>query len=174
MTVETRYFRDASALLTTQGSNLLSTLVGSSNSYVTMGIRVYVLHADTSTTEITSGTPVAQGRRGSTGYVSGTWACPETSILATDAIRVEVWGKLDTTSFTLETTHDTEVLGVTQLDGVTWTVTYHVTVRYLFYTYYGYWDYNIAAANSRIDNFSYSTPAPPSAVLRRLKRGVGL
>jgi len=108
MDMETLYFRDDShlingltayKLISTQGSSGASAQqdLGSGTRKHYWGIRVWIRHADSSEDELTNLNPVAIVTRDSngSGIQSNIWKCPNTTILATDAIRVRVYGKFE-------------------------------------------------------------------------------
>jgi len=127
------------------------------------GIRVFIRHADDSETEITSGTPVAQVSRTSSGggIQSNTWNCPETSLADTDAIVVRVYLKSGAGAWSEKAVFTTEQLNALKLDAATWTV-YYYTVKYsgeLGWTWE--FDFGTSTYNSRIANFAWTLAAPP-------------
>lgn len=169
MTSETRYFRTGSATVNgLLARTLLTSQVGvtgsiqNESSYAQIGIRVWKRDSVGTETEITSGTLVAVATWdegiGSAIY-SGSWACPQTSLASTDSIVVRVYTAVD---LPLYDTWQTGQLGVTQLDSATWTVYYYLTysIQWAILTF----KFDTATYNSRITNFSYSTPAPPPSV----------
>jgi len=129
------------------------------------GIRVWVRHSDGSMEEVTGGSPVAIVTRTGpgSGIQSNTWSCPETSLVATDAIQIRVYMRFGTGTWVTMANWLTEQLGATQLDAITWTVYYYTVLT---------WDAELAESvatfywgtstyNSRIENFSYTIPVPP-------------
>lgn len=121
-----------------------------------IGIRVYLsggVH------EVTSGSPVAVAHvsAGVSGHqtVTATWDCVGHD-LAGDSVYVEAWGKITSGIWTYLEAWETEVLPDSQLDVVTWTVSYHVR-RTKFVDDYNY-SFAYGEANSFINNFSTSTP----------------
>ncbi len=139
-TTETRYMRSGTATVngltaydfgtSLSGSIHLSdpTNTYSSDLSTTWGMQVYVLHADSSQTPISGGT-VATVQRPAGGSAAGiqsnTWNCPETSLVATDAIVVEIWGQVGGNSPELHAEFVTGQLGAEQLDSATWIVHYY-------------------------------------------------
>jgi hypothetical protein len=128
--------------------------------------KIYAYHADAS--RILLGTSTVQTEDGgpsSYNELDVTWAVsPAKSILVTDRVQVEVYGEIDVNPPTiLLATLITEVLGVTQLDAVTWT--FHLWVHVIRipgnvdYVYYFSFLFGSTTRNSRITNFTYSTPA---------------
>jgi hypothetical protein len=129
------------------------------------GIRVYILHSDSSFTEITMGSWVATVSRPSGGDDASIqynfWSCPETSLATTDAIWIEFWVQVGSNSPEIHANLVTEVLGAEQLDASTWGVYYYTerdrsggffSRRTTAYLHWGDGVYN-----SRIENFKYSS-----------------
>lgn len=158
----------------TPGTQSDSIVTIGSKASTKMGIRVWVYHADNTTTEITSGTPVSQvtftAVEGRVTH-SNTNSCPETVLLATDRILVAVfwdvcgagWTGIPSLSFV------TDVLGTTILNAATWTVQYEGSFasiptypigRYLNEITF-YFD---GTADSYINNFTYGTAPPPPSL----------
>jgi DNA-binding beta-propeller fold protein YncE len=179
-TSETRYFRSdtqsvnslsAYKLDTTQSSSNLSTSItvtgsGSGTSY--WGIRVWKRNSSGTETEITSGTPVAQVSRTSSGsgLQSATWTPTETTLATTDSIVVRVYIQINSGGWQQGGTapiFTTEQLGDTLLDGTEWTVYYYTqdarstsgppNSRYVTATYH----WGNSTYNSRIVDFSHSS-----------------
>jgi hypothetical protein len=162
MVSETRYMRNDEVLGTVQTLSFDSIPIGHYDFVTTiyLGIRVYVVHADATTTEITAGTPVAIASGNSAGLKSATWDCPLTVILATDKIRVVVYGNEVNPPTLLLQTFDTEVLGETSLDAATWTVYYYLhRTGNIIVGYDYFFRYGISTSNSKVENFTHSTPA---------------
>ncbi len=182
MPVETRYFKNATATVNGLAAYALALdLTGTLNSVAAtvvgiyfagdMGIRVWKRSAAGVETEITPGAPVAVVQ-----YLDGdfrllksnTWNCPQTVLANTDSIVVRVYYRIPsgTGTWRLFTTgvFTTEQLGTQRLDAATWTV-----------YYYGSLTANVAlnrtgiefiwdgAYPSRIENFTWTPPAPPVA-----------
>jgi hypothetical protein len=156
---ETRYMR-YDVLLGTSQSSTLGTVAVTSTSSTTYyaGIRVFK-----NTTEITSGTPVAQVSRATTslgeGYQSATWACPQTSLISTNVIVVKLYLKIGTGAWTLKQTWTTEQLGASSLDSATWTVNYYTGLEWNEDLEKFTWDvsYGSSIVNSRIENFVWTS-----------------
>lgn len=157
-TTENRFFRSSGAydLGTTSGTAQTDSAGSTGTTTATIGIRVWK-----TSTEITSGTPVAQASiaTGSTATLTytATWACPQTS-LSGDYIIVEVYIKVGSGSWYGQNSGfgwQTEALNDNQLDAATWTVGYTVRrVRTLpDYTY----SFRFGIANANITNFQHST-----------------
>jgi hypothetical protein len=129
------------------------------------GMRVWKKASNGTTTEITSGTPVAQVSRSVDGYgiQSVTWACPQTALDATDRIVVCVYQKIVVSGSWLPVSTPnsgwvTEELGATQLDSTNWTIYYYTerdydTIEKVTYADF-YW--GTSTFISRIENFSWT------------------
>jgi len=163
---------------------LLTTLSASPNysvdywitSNIRFGIRVWKRDSTGVETEITPGTPVAIVQRNitPTGWQqqSATWACPQTALATTDAIKVVWYVSSDggAWAIVLEVGYldyyitITEQLGDTQLDATTWTVRYRTFVWYDPIDDMYYVRCQLAEDiedYSEIENFSHSTGVPP-------------
>jgi hypothetical protein len=133
------------------------------------GIRVWKRTAAGVETEVTSGTPVAQVSRvwsliSAEGFQSATWACPLTTLAATDAIVVRCYIRFGGNAWQLLLTSTTEQIGATGLVAVTWTVTYYTQAQGSGdgseeapygsggFLYWGHGSYY-----TRIENFQWST-----------------
>ena len=171
MPVETRYFRsdqhtvnDLTAYVLGTAQTDTSENIGALNDTdadmpSTVGVRVFVRHADGSEDELTDGTwtqiEVSRTSAGS-GIQSVTWDCPETTLDSTDAIHLVVrvsvsGGTSDTADFI------TEQLGATKLEAATWTFylwTDNISRAIPSTTAHFYW--GDADHNSRIEGFSWS------------------
>lgn len=168
-TVETRYFTSTSEtykgitvkkLLTSNSASALSAEIAYGRRF---GVRVWKTTVDGTETEITSGTPVATvihfGTSDDDGEYSASWACPETSLVATDRIVVRVYSsKVTPVSWQLLQTFITEPLGASKVDSATWTVYYWL---YISGTTVSFW-YGSSTYDSRITNFVW-TPAVTTA-----------
>jgi len=182
MPVETRYFRGdqhtingltAYVLGTAQTDT--STNIGALNDLEanmpsSVGVRVFVRHADGSEDELTDGTYneiMVQRTHAGSGIQTVAWDCPETPLDPTDAIHlsVRVYVSRGTSTYA---DFVTEQLGATQLDAATWTFylwTDNITSEPRHYTTaHFYW--GDADHNSRIEGFSWSTAAPPPVARR--------
>jgi hypothetical protein len=131
---------------------------------VTWGIRIYIRHSTGTETEITS-EMVATVTRAAGGDAAGmqisSWVCPQTSLVSTDSIVIEVWYQIGASSPMIAAEFTTPRLGATQLDASTWSVSYY-TERDRSGTFFdrqtaALFHWGDPAHNSRIDNFSYST-----------------
>jgi hypothetical protein len=174
--VETRYMRGDTQTI----NGLLAYILGTTQSAITTyttktcdecdfywGIQVWKRASGGAETEITPGYMVAVVNRYAigSGIQSNTWTCPQTVLLATDAIVVRVYIQ-DYVSTVLQVTFITTQLTATQLDAATWTVYYYTKVAagYVASFYWG----NTATYNSYISGFSWSNPAdstPPTYAL---------
>jgi len=156
---ETRYMRNDEVLGTSQTSSYDSILVDTEFSITTIyyGIRVWKVHSNSTTTEITSGSSVAIAFGTGSGLLSGTWNCIQTPLVSTDHIRVIVYWGLDSSPGDYVQTFDTEDLGGIQLDASTWTVYYYQYRTKVGSSYYYYFRYGTSTYNSRIENFQWST-----------------
>jgi hypothetical protein len=98
--------------------NTLSRLNSTETSGITglnasWGFRVFLLHSDSSLSELTSGVQVAQMTRlfNGEGYLQGIWTCPQTFlVIGFDSILVRVYNKLDGGSWSLEGSWTTPLL----------------------------------------------------------------
>jgi hypothetical protein len=134
-----------------------------------IGIRVWKRSASGVETEITDGTPRARATiPSSSGIVSATWTCPQTSLASTDAIVVRVYVTADTITWFLCDTWITEQLGAGSLDAATWTVYYYIYVVSKTGVYN--FRFDTTTYNSRITNFSWSPP--PAGVPRFIGDGL--
>jgi hypothetical protein len=148
-TVYTTYSRVLSAIQT-----FVYEVLGYLN-YPKWGIRVFLVHADESETEITSGTPVARAIYIEDGETYNIWSCPETVCVSTDRIVVKLYAScLTPVSWNFIRSWFSEQLGASKINATTWTMYYYLTK--LSTTYY-FW-YGDSTYNSRVANFSY-TPA---------------
>jgi hypothetical protein len=191
MPSETRYFRSdtqtvngltAYKLGTEQSATAESKGIGSGypaqGAYV--GIRVWKRSNAGVETEITAGTPVAVASKGSltTAIVSATWDCPQTSLDTTDAIVVRVYGRWGTGAWNLLAEFITEQLGATILNAVTWTVYYSISYRRYVdpdtgeITYTAGWNFGTTTYNSRIENFTWTSAAPPAVAKKTMGDGL--
>jgi len=170
---ETRYMRSdiwtinglgAYKLYTSQTtSNLTSSKAASGNQICYWGIRVYKRLANDTQIEITSGSEVAVvsmilSEVGET-MKSASWTCPETNLTLTDAILIQVRGKIGTGSYTILAGFITKQLGATVLNASSWTVYYQIQRDYYVIipkttSMWFYW--GDASHNARIENFVYT------------------
>jgi len=189
MGVETRYMRGDTwtinghtgykLQLTKNGSLRVSSNAAAGNVAVYFGLRGWIIHADSSTEEFTSGTPstfitIPVGQQ-DTDYVdrSGNYTPSQKVMVATDAVKVIVYIKFGTGSW-IQTTgiFITEQIGAAQLDSNQWTITLN-TYRYYDSDEnltYGEWRWGYTL-NSCIDGFSWSVAA--AVIGKRLLLGVG-
>jgi len=176
MVSETRYFRSdtwtvngllANKLQTARsgvaGEVLISIYDDNVNVPQYLGIRATVRHSDNSEDEITSGTAVAIASGDATALINATWTPPQTDLVATDAIIVSVYGN-DATPPTIGLkTFITEQLGDTRLDASQWTVYYYLRRTYTSRPSPGltryFFDFDTVTYDSKITNFTHSTPA---------------
>ena len=189
MTVETRYFKNASTTvngltcyplaLDQSGTGKTESVTKADYMGCTVGIRVWKRTSAGVETEVTAGTPVAQvdvSDGESHALKSNTWACPFTSLASTDSIVVRVYAKFGTTWYQIGiSVFTTEQLGASQLDAVTWAVYYYLSFIYEPYPKNrGSVSFHFDGAdNSRITNFTW-TPAVVGVACKRLLVGVGL
>jgi hypothetical protein len=174
MPVETRYMRSDKQTvngvtafilgLATSGTGIYQKNsqvdVNPLNAY--LGVRVYVLHADGTKTELTSGVSAVVSLPAATTpqAVSANWSCPQTILAPTDAIYVEVYGRFEGYDWTIASAFVSEQLNTSILNAATWTVTYYgyrvATYRAITDDYsndlYFYWD---GSYPSRIENFKW-------------------
>lgn len=172
MTVETRYFKNASvtvndltcyplALDQSGTSKTESTTRVRAYLGCTVGIRVWKRTSAPAETEITAGTPVAQVVTVDGDFhtlYSNTWNCPLTTLNSTDSIVVRVYAKFGTTWYQIGlSVFTTEQLGASQLDAATWTVYYYLSFSYVVATNRATVAFHFDGAdNSRITNFTWS------------------
>jgi len=125
------------------------------------GIRAYVRHADGSEAEITSGTPVAIVSRNANGegIQSATWVCPETDLVSTDAIRIEIWARFSGFAWSqlVFPGFITEQLSGHKLNGSTWTVYYWTSWNWTGSQTDTYFKWGDSTRNSRIENISFNS-----------------
>ena len=199
MTVETRYFRSdqqtvnavtAYVLGTSESASKLQISIGGEENSPTCyyGIKVYKVSSSGTKTLISSGVvaivSLAAGAA-YTGTAQANWACPLTSLAATDAVLIELYADLNINPpTTLRRTWITEQLGATQLDAATWTVYYRVSRTRIYdsetgyYLYSFYFNHGISTDSSYITNFTW-TPAvvavkKPIMSIIPLMRGMNL
>lgn len=179
MTVETRIFRGDTWTVNTITASKLGTAYfnlvvyrrynTTGNKAFYMGIKVWKVALDGTKTLLSGLDPVAAAYVDSDGnwkYISGTWSCPETVLVATDAIYVEIWYKWSATGTWIWTDDSwiTEQLGTTILNVATWTVYYSVNWIYTSPKSYcdTLYDYDDALCGRvRIENFTYGEAAAP-------------
>jgi len=172
MVSETRYFRSDSAtvnglncrkLLTarsgTAGELTINVYEGNVTVTQYLGIRVWVRTVDGVETEVDPVAVKAIGSRGTSGLTAAATYTPTQTVLnATDSIVVRVY----TDDFSPPTTYrgvwQTEQLNETQLDALEWSVYYYVRKSYSGGITTYRFSFDTATYNSRIDNFSHSTP----------------
>jgi len=162
LTVETRYFRSDSQTVNGLTARALLNGQGTTSAYkdissydYKIGIRVWKRNSSGVETEITGGSPVAVANiPASSGYISGSWNCPQTSLASSDAIVVRVYATADGSTWVLVDTWITDQLGAQSLDASTWTVYYYIYVRASPYAVRFY--FGTSTYNSRITNFSWT------------------
>ncbi len=181
---ETRYLRNSTSTVnglsafelgtsqtstSTSTTHTSSTGNGNQNLVVYFGIRVWERSSSGVETEITSGSPVAQVSRSidGSGIQSSIWTPPTIDLTNTDSLIVRVYIQTGTQGWNQGGTlsnFSTEQLGALSLQASQWTV-YYFTERTSFSgtpassrssTGTFYW--GSATHNSRIENFSYSSP----------------
>lgn len=152
----------------TESSSFSSVFINSyvGNVYHTQYVGILPYKRDSSSTEtnLTNGA-VAIGSASSSGQFNVTWDCPQTALVPTDAIEIDVLA-----GDTNPPTHSwisfiTEQVGVCGLNSSTWTVYYSWSRAYIlqqnvtnYYFYFG-----ASAYDSRIEGFSwdaYSAGSP--------------
>lgn len=160
--------------ITTKDSSLQYTKLISNAGIRVMysAMRAWVLHSDGSTTEIgtagtykavMSDTPTINKR-----MISATWTYPTTAVVATDAIKVNVYNRLIDSSFSesdLGQTFVTEQLGASSLDtntvGLYQNIAY-TSPNYAHLFWYGwYYFYGEYFENGGVTGWKW-TPAPPA------------
>jgi hypothetical protein len=151
------YMRNDEVLGATQTSSYDEIYIdegaGAFNIY--FGMRVWIVHGDNSTVEVTSGTPVAIASGSSSGFKSGTWACPGINLVSGDKIRVIIYADLNNPPTSQVQIFESEVVGAQSLKACTWTVYYYLYHLYMEYTHYYYFRYGTSTYNSRIENLGY-------------------
>lgn len=151
------YMRNDEVLGATQTSSYDEIYIdegaGAFNIY--FGMRVWIVHGDNSTVEVTSGTPVAIAYGSTYGFKSGTWACPGINLVSGDKIRVIIYADRDNPPTTQVQIFESEVVGAQSLKACTWTVYYYLYHLYMEYTHYYYFRYGTSTYNSRIENLGY-------------------
>lgn len=177
MPVETRFFRSDQQTI----NGLTAFVLGISQSSVSddfycddflpfyWGIRVWKRASSGVETEITTGVPVAQVSRTDygSGIQSNTWNCPQVALNSTDAIVIRVYVK----SLDIDWRNNgddgliavwvSEQLGASKLDAAVWTVYYYTSVaQAMGGVDRGHFRFGVAAFNSRIENFVWSSGVP--------------
>jgi len=192
MPVETRYFKNASVTingltckslaLDQSGTEFVSSKtvnVAAFGGY--MGIRVWKRSEAGVETEITEGVPVAQIETVDGDYrltKSNTWNCPETSLADTDSIVVRVYVYINAWYLLTTSVFSTEQLGDSQLDSAEWTVYYVESHSFQMVGYTPkttitfYFDGVNEGIDSRIENFTWTSIAPPPP--EKVSHGDGL
>jgi len=158
----TMYFTSTSTTVNGLSARLLSTSQGTTSAYkditnydYEIGIRVWKRNSSGVETEITGGSPVAVAAiPASSGYVSGSWNCPQTSLASTDAVVVRVYASADGSTWSLVDTWITQQLGAQSLNASTWTVYYYIYIRSSPYKVLFY--FGTSTYNSRIENFAWT------------------
>jgi hypothetical protein len=104
------------------------------NATITYGFRVYLSTSVETFQELTSGTPQAQFTLSSnfTGQISSSWNCPDTTVtLGTQAIKVDVYGKIDNGTWTIQATYITNGLITKELMPATWAFSLNLDMQQL-------------------------------------------
>lgn len=158
------------AIQTSSGLGSYSTSA-SGNLIPSWGIRVWKRTAAGVETEITAGTPVAVVTRteDGSGTQLATWTCPQTSLNATDAIKVIIYFRWGEGTWSAIVTFIAEELNASQLDNVVWSVYYWTSRSYdsknvITTAEYG-WGQTGGDRDSRIENFSRTSPVYSSVTI---------
>jgi hypothetical protein len=154
----------------TGGGSGSSSAGSSGNLACTWGILVYRVLPGGGTVQITSGTPVAQVTRSvdGAGYQSNTWSCPQTTLVRTDRIRIDVYVQLGSTGWRPQSYFVTSQLDSNKLSASTWTVylytrrSYSGSMTTAYFTYGG--GYNNRAENVVWSAFEDSPPTGTAAI----------
>jgi len=146
-------------LNTSQTASYLETNVTETESNtVYWGIRVWKRNSAGTETEVTSGTPVAQVSRSTSGYgiQSATWNCPNTTLASTDSIVVRVYC-MNSGNWILQATFTTKRLNAQTADPATWHVYYWTKRNYIsggLGKTIGYFRWGTPTYNSRTEDFT--------------------
>jgi len=166
---ETRNFREDQMTFLTDiyyvlGTSQTSTTItlqrnhGDPVNTITWGIRVYVMHADGSTNEITSGSMNATVDRSSSdeSMQNATFNCPETLLSApTDRIYIQVFVQKDSAAQDMIAEFLTEELDATKIIASQWTVYYYTRMYYQGNQWRSQYMFGDPSHDSRITNFQY-------------------
>ena len=126
-------------------------------SYTALGIRVWRRDVNGNEYEITAGTPVAQVNISgitTSGFVYGTWTCPNVTFNVNDALVIRVYG-LTASGWSLIDTWVTPQLNYAGLSSSTWTVYYYIA--YDTYTGGMYFEFGSDSVASRIEGIAFIT-----------------
>jgi hypothetical protein len=115
----------------TQSSGNIMDIVGyAGSSAIYYGVRVWVVHRNGATEELTSGVPVAIVSRtvNGEGLQNATWLCPGYNSIV-DAVMVKVYQRFEVTQWDLRGTFITEKDLLIKLPEATWTFSYYTILR---------------------------------------------
>jgi len=102
---------------------------GSAGTTFSWGSLISIVHVDGTLVSVVAGTPVAQVSRSTgTGFQTATWVCPETSLVLTDAVLVQVYIKVGGGSWNLLVDFITEQLNADALSSATWSFIYNTAI----------------------------------------------
>ena len=158
MTVEIRYFINTTHTINGLNAYKLITTAGATPTTEVWSVGyqphahynsdVIIRHSDSSETALGSAIAGSVRSPDGWGYQDGTWNCPQTDLVYTDAIKVVQ--RINVHDATVTKTFITERLNAYQLDAVTWTFT-----RYTLATLYGGILY-ASISGCYVTNFSYT------------------
>lgn len=157
---------------TLSGSTLVTeSTVGSVTIYV--GWRIWHTDSNNLTTELTTGTPVAQVSRAvdGEGLQSATWTPPQTNLnVGWDALKFIVYIQLDGFPWVPKATFTTERLVEKALNNETWTFYAYTKRLYSFPSTSAtfYWGQGY---NSRIEDVTFTDPSPFQGMGLKLEQG---
>lgn len=174
VSTDTYYFRSDFHTINGLYGNQLKTSQSSIDDYysyfdtgnysVSWGIKVYVRAVTGESTELTSGTPVAQVNRTAgdslqEGYQNNTWSCPETALETTDAVQVVLYVTDPLDPWLVAGTFVTPQLGANVLNASSWNVYYYTWWDSDGSYTWGRFYFGIFYHNSRIENItSFTNP----------------
>ena len=116
----------------TQSSSNITDTVSASNTLETYyGVRVWIVHRNGATEELTSGVPVAVVTRNADGegLQNATWLCPGYNSIV-DAVMVKVYQQFGTIGWNLRASFITENDFLVKLPEATWTFSYYTKRQY--------------------------------------------
>jgi hypothetical protein len=118
----------------TQSSGNVTDIVTVGGSYaIYYGVRVWVVHRNGATEELTSGVPVAVVTRSVNGggLRNATWLCPGYNSIV-DAVMVKVYQRFETEDWNLRSTFITENDFLVKFPEATWTFNYYTIRQYRY------------------------------------------
>jgi hypothetical protein len=107
------------------GNTATNLNVSTSAAEISYGFRVWILHYTGTTSELTSGTPIAVLTRSlGSGFQNESWSCPErTLILGYDALKIGIYLSQDGGEWVSQANFVSPVIISTQLQATTWNFT---------------------------------------------------